>query len=40
MVLDKGQIVQFDTPLKLMEQHGSVFGELAKDAGLKIEDLQ
>lgn len=33
MVLDDGNIVEFDTPNKLMEQQG-VFYELAKDAGI------
>lgn len=33
MVLDAGKIVEFDSPAKLLEQHG-YFYAMAKDAGI------
>ncbi|XP_071455080.1 multidrug resistance-associated protein 1-like [Hetaerina americana] len=34
IVLDKGNIVEFDSPAKLLETRNSVFYDMAKDAGL------
>ncbi|KAL1477606.1 hypothetical protein MTO96_035605, partial [Rhipicephalus appendiculatus] len=34
MVLDRGQIVEFDAPRDLLKQETSVFYQLAKDANL------
>ena len=34
IVLDKGRIVEFDTPEKLLENRSSVFFSMVKDAGI------
>ena len=34
MVLDKGEIAEFDTPEKLMQDKKSIFHSMAKDANL------
>ncbi|KAF6207515.1 hypothetical protein GE061_015961, partial [Apolygus lucorum] len=34
LVLDKGLVVEFDSPSVLLKKKGSVFYSMAKDAGL------
>jgi len=34
MVLDQGQIKEFDTPTNLLNDTKSIFSSMAKDAGL------
>lgn len=34
IVLDKGQIVEFDSPVNLLANHKSIFSSMHKDAGL------
>lgn len=34
MVLDQGQIVEFDSPDTLMDNKDSLFHKMAKDAGI------
>ncbi len=34
MVLDKGQVVEFDMPTSLLEDKSSIFHGLAREAGL------
>jgi ABC-type multidrug transport system fused ATPase/permease subunit len=36
MVLDKGKIIEFDSPESLLSNKSSVFYSLAIDAGVKI----
>jgi ABC-type multidrug transport system fused ATPase/permease subunit len=34
MVLDKGKIVEFDTPAKLLKNRSSLFSSMVRDAGI------
>lgn len=38
IVLDKGQVIEFDTPANLFKKEGGSFQSLMKQAGLEIED--
>lgn len=34
LVLDKGKLVEFDTPANLLQNKNTIFYKLAKDAGI------
>ena len=40
MVLDEGQIVEFDTPKKLFDQSGSIFRSMCLQSNISPEDIK
>lgn len=39
LVMDAGQVAEFDTPLHLFDMEGSIFRSLCNDANLSREDI-
>jgi ATP-binding cassette, subfamily C (CFTR/MRP), member 1 len=39
LVLDKGQVAEFDTPLNLYDREGSIFRSLCGEASLSRQDI-
>ena len=39
MVLDKGEVVEFDSPQNLFQSDGSIFGSMCREANVTLDDI-